>query len=332
MKFLWNLAIATVTILSRAHAFAQDTCQDGVRVEGTVIDPSGATVAGAVVTGIGDSRSVTDASGHYVFPCQPKSFTLHVHADGFAEATAQRSVAQTTALHLDIRLAVASVSADVEVTADSPVALDADRGSGTVVLDSQMIKQLADDPDDFLRQLQALASQSGGDPTSAVITIDGFQGASVMPPKASIASIRVNPDLFSAEYRWPPYGAGLIEIVTKPGASTLHGAVFFAGSAGAWNATTAFAPTSTPASKTRSVLEAVLRLRVERIRNVSIHSRCHVRALNAGDDRRVHSVLFDSENDGPKEIGGDLFVDATGHPHAQMTQRLEPFVPIGREC
>jgi hypothetical protein len=31
------------------------------------------------------------------------------------------------------------------------------------------VQQLADDPDDFLRQLQVLASEAGGDPASAII-------------------------------------------------------------------------------------------------------------------------------------------------------------------
>ncbi|MEZ2346482.1 carboxypeptidase regulatory-like domain-containing protein [Terriglobus sp. RCC_193] len=245
------MPIATIAILLATAASAQKTCADGVRVDGTVSDQSGASVVGAVITGAGGDKSVTDASGHYVLPCQPKSFVLHVQAEGFAEATVRRAVSQAGPVRLDIKLSIASVSADVQVTANDRVALDPDRGSGTVVLDSQLIKQLADDPDDFLRQLQALASESGGNPTTAVITVDGFQSATVLPPKGSIASIHVNPDLFSTEYRWPPYGRGLIEIVTKPGASSLHGATFFTGSSGSWNATTAFAPTSTPASKRR---------------------------------------------------------------------------------
>lgn len=251
MRFLWKLPVSMIPVLLTVAVSAQSACTDSVRVEGTVSDTLGGSIGGASVTGIGDSRSVTDAFGHYVLLCQPSVLTVHVQAEGFAEAILQRKVSQARTLHLDVKLSIASVATDVQVNADNPVALDPDRGSGTVVLDSQMIKQLADDPDDFLRQLQALASQSGGDPTSAVITVDGFQSATVLPPKGSIASIRVNPDLFSTEYRWPPYGAGLIEIVTKPGASSLHGATFFTGSSGSWNATTAFAPTSTPASKRR---------------------------------------------------------------------------------
>jgi hypothetical protein len=33
---------------------------------------------------------------------------------------------------------------------------------------------MADDPDDFKRQLQVLAASSGGAPGQAIITVDGF--------------------------------------------------------------------------------------------------------------------------------------------------------------
>ena len=75
---------------------------------------------------------------------------------------------------------------------------------------------MPDDPDDFLRQLQILASAAGGDPSAATIMVNGFQNGSALPPKSSIAAIRVNPDMFSSEYRWPPFSGGAIEIVTKP--------------------------------------------------------------------------------------------------------------------
>ena len=67
------------------------------------------------------------------------------------------------------------------------------QAAGTTLLGVREVQQLPDDPDDFLRELQVLA---GGDPASTVIVVDGFQNASALPPKSSIASIRINPDIF----------------------------------------------------------------------------------------------------------------------------------------
>ena len=97
----------------------------------------------------------------------------------------------------------------------------------TQTIAGDRLQQLADDPDDLLRELQQMAAQSGGNPANATIAVDGFQDSSSLPPKSSIAYIKVNPDLFSAEYREPPFGnGGRIEVYTKPGQKVYHGALF----------------------------------------------------------------------------------------------------------
>src|SRR3984885_15128378 len=112
-------------------------------------------------------------------------------------------------------------------------------------------RRYSDDPDDFRRELQALAAGGGGPSGNALVTVDGFQNSSALPAKSSIASIRVNPDLFSSEYQSPPWLGARIEITTKPGAGPWHGALFFADSAGPFNATDPLSLTATPAGKRR---------------------------------------------------------------------------------
>jgi hypothetical protein len=129
--------------------------------------------------------------------------------------------------------------------------MDADHGMGTHNLNTEQIRQLADDPDDFLRELQTLASTAGGNPMAAMIRVDGFQNDAVLPPKSSIASIRVAPDLFSAEYRFPPFDGAQIEISTKAGADRFHGALFFTGSNSVFNANDPLSVAATPAGKQR---------------------------------------------------------------------------------
>ena len=129
--------------------------------------------------------------------------------------------------------------------------LDADHGIGTHTLTQKDISELADDPDDFQRELQILAAANGGAPGAARITVDGFQNSSALPPKGSIARIVTAPDLFSAEYDTPPYAGGRVEIYTKPGASTYHGALFLTDSDSSFNATDPFSTVATPASKRR---------------------------------------------------------------------------------
>ena len=173
-----------------------------------------------------------------------------MRADGFAAATARVGKQTGGIAHVNLQLAIAKVETDVQVGADS-TAVDADHGAGTRNLNTADVQQLADDPDDLVQELQILASNEGGAPESTTFVVDGFQNPSAMPPKNSIASIRINPDPYSPEYEGPTFQGGRIEIFTKPGADKFHGAAFFTDSDGIFNATDPFSITATPAGKRR---------------------------------------------------------------------------------
>lgn len=247
----WRLATVLVGLLSPALGLTQQPCATGVRIDGSVTDSTGAVITGAQVQAADGEKTTTDTTGRFVLPCVPaSSTTVTVQAEGFAPRTARAGKPSEGIAHINLQLAIASVQTDVQVGEDA-AAMDVDHGAGTTTLATKDVQQLADDPDDFLRQLQMLASNISGASNTATITVDGFQNASALPPKSSIASIRVNPDLFSPEYKYAPYQGGLIEIFTKPGADSFHGALFFTDSDGTFNATNPFSVTATPAGKRR---------------------------------------------------------------------------------
>jgi len=248
-RWLWITVLAAVPVAPLAAA--QQTCSNGVRIEGTVTDPSGAVIPGATIRSANGAMATADATGRYVLPCvRVGSTTLTVEAQGFAVGRAKASALPGGVAHVNLRLEIAAVQTDVQV-GDDATAMDADHGASTTTLGTQDVDRLADDPDDFQRQLQALAARGGGIPGAATFTVDGFQNSSALPPKSSIASIRINPDMFSPEYERAPYLGGRIEIFTKPGTGAYHGALFFTDSDGSFNATDPFSATATPAGKRR---------------------------------------------------------------------------------
>jgi len=245
-KWICEVILTSGMVASLAHA--QQSCINGIRIEGTITDPTGAVIVGAEVRAANGQRTMTDTAGHYVLPCVPAtSTTLAAHADGFAKGIASAHARLGGTVHVNLQLAVSAVQTDVQVNGDS----DTDSGGAATTLNTKAVQGLADDPDDLLRQLQVLASDVGSDPTQAMIMVDGFQNPSALPPKNAIASIRINPDLFSAKNKWPPFFGGIIEITTKPGAGAFHGAAFFTDSDGIFNATDPFSVTATPAGRRR---------------------------------------------------------------------------------
>ena len=215
-----------------------------------VLDPTGAAVAGAEVhlQAAIPEDTTTGPRGAFALPCIGDGpYQITVRAQGFADGTIKGRGAESITVHLR----VAEVHTVVEVGQNTGVSVDTDHGAGTHALNAEDVQGMADDPDDFKRQLQVLAATSGGAPGQAIITVDGFQNNSALPPKSSISSIRVNPDMFSSEYATPPYRGGRIEIFTRPGRDSLHGALFFTDSDASVNATDPFAVTAAPASKRR---------------------------------------------------------------------------------
>jgi hypothetical protein len=236
-----------------APLHCDNTVSTNQRLEGRVLDPSGEAISGALVRSSNGQSTLTDADGRYVLACLPSGPAhLTIHAQGFANsnATAPFNPHPGPNARFDIHLAIARVDTDVEV-GDDATSMDPDHGIGTHTLTGKDIQELADDPDDFKRELQVLAAANGGAPGAATITVDGFQNGSALPPKSSIARIVTAPDMFSTEYQEAPYSGGRIEIYTKPGAKHYHGALFYTDSNGSFNANDPYSVTATPAGKRR---------------------------------------------------------------------------------
>jgi hypothetical protein len=251
-KFFAAAILAALTIPS---ASAQAPCPTlaGATLTGTVRDPTQALIPGATLT-LDNKRTTTSGSdGQFRFPCVPDG-PHHLAAD--APGFAHRDLSLTTphTAQISFLLKPEDVQTSVEVDADEVTVPSPTSTGPSQTISGTRLQSLADDPDDLLRELQQMAAAAGGSPSNASISIDGFQGSdsgTTLPPKSSIAYIKVNPDLFSSEYRNPPFGGGQVQIYTKPGQPTFHGALFLTNGSAWMNARDPFSPTSAPLGKQR---------------------------------------------------------------------------------
>ena len=229
------------------RASAQICAGSAARLSVQILDVDGAAVTGARVTLDGKPAGASDARGLFQSGCVDAGMhTISVVAEGFAMATLRVQPGSRTP---SLQLKPLTVETSVEAAQEDTVSTES--VAGTKTLEAKEVAQLADDPDEFERQLQVLAAAAGGAPGQAIIAVDGFQNGGKIPPKSAIAFIRVNPDLFSAEYERPPYQGGRVEIYTKPGQSRLHGALFTTQSGQFLNAKDPFAPTRAAIGKQR---------------------------------------------------------------------------------
>jgi hypothetical protein len=251
MKIAFAAAIAALL----PHAFAQKACTGAkdTPLTGVVRDSSLALIPGATVTLDATQSAISASDGQFRIACvAPGRHTLSIKAPGFSDETI--SINTPHAGQTTIALRPEAVITDVVVNASAtPVPTATSSGPSQTISGSQL-QSFADDPDDLLRELQQLSAAAGGSPSGATVAVDGFEngeGGTHLPPKSSIAYIKVNPDLFSAEYREPPFGGGRIEIYTKAGQSAFHGALFATNSSSWMNAHDPFSTAPTPLGKQR---------------------------------------------------------------------------------
>ncbi len=205
-------------------ASAQTTPCQGTALTGIVHDSTQALIPGALLT-VDTETASTGPDGRFRFACLLDGpHQLSVAAPGFATLTLQLPKGRIAPLDLTLQPEV--VQTDINVSADAEAPPSATSAGPSQTLSGKQLQQLADDPDDLLRELQQLASAAGGSPANTTISVDGFQGSSTLPPKASIAYIKINPDQYSAEYREPPFEGGRVEVYTRPGQKVFHGALF----------------------------------------------------------------------------------------------------------
>jgi hypothetical protein len=230
MKRLQALSALILSAVSLATPFTLRAQSAAASLRGTITDPSGATVPGALVQlrgPGGEQRKTTDAAGQYAFPVLASGkYSVRVIAKGFTVGQRQGfDIGAGTVFNYQLTIEAQSQVLNVEDEANSRTAVNTDPTSNgaALVLGQKELEALSDDPDELSQQLQAMAGPGAG-PEGGQIFIDGFTGGN-LPPKSSIREIRINSNPFSAEY--DRQGFGRIEIFTKPGTDTLHGQVFF---------------------------------------------------------------------------------------------------------
>ncbi len=230
------------------------------RLSGNVTDANGAPVPEAKVTATQTStaavaNTLTDSRGAYVFPLLPPgAYEIAVEKAAFQKQL-QRQVQLeiNSATVLPFRLAVATVSTEVQVTDEAPLLQTENGGVGTTV-DSRTIDELPLVQRDVMAVVRLVPGviakgqvgdarggrgvfnsnfSVGGGRTStnevlldgAVNTIGDFNGVAFSPPPDSVQEFRVETNSFSAEFGRT--GGGVVNIVTKSGANAFHGTTYY---------------------------------------------------------------------------------------------------------
>ena len=138
-------ALLAVLLFGATAATAQETRGS---IEGIVKDTSGAVLPGVTVEArspalVGVATATSDTNGMFRFPAlAPGVYEVTASLAGFKTAKVENiQLALGQILKLDIPMPVASVSEEIQVTAESPI-IDVKQNAATLSLPSEIIDRI----------------------------------------------------------------------------------------------------------------------------------------------------------------------------------------------
>ena len=253
MKFRSMLFCAGLTLMLAVGAHGQST--DGT-VYGSVADPSGALLAGAVVTATDVKTQVkvstkTNAHGDYQFTTlHPSNYEVSATMDGFKTET-QTGITVDANSNVDVSfmLTTGTVSDNVEVAAGTTM-VDTREAQIGETIDQQRIEELPTlnrDPYQLLQSVTGVSSFSadiligsrdganfsvnGFPTTTSSFYLDGAQnnilrngGGNKSPDIDALQEFRILTSNFDAEFGRSP--GAVVNLITKQGTASYHGDLY----------------------------------------------------------------------------------------------------------
>ena len=246
--------ILSAVILLTIMAVPLSAQVDRAVLEGTVSDPSGAAIVGALIktravdTAI-EQEQRTNSNGYYrISGLAPGRYSVTAVKDGFKTRVIDQVVLEVGETRtLDTRLEVGVVSEKVEVEASADPSNRSTAEAATVIDDKQ-IANLPNNGRDWasFTLLAPFAQDDGGGDQRTIrfagrarddnnFSFDGVDAGGIQEQaqksqtrlqisQDAIQEYRVNSALYDAEYG--TQSGGQIDVVTKSGTNDFHGSVF----------------------------------------------------------------------------------------------------------
>jgi hypothetical protein len=256
------MAVLCLPLVSRA--------QDTGYIGGTVIDKTGATIAGAEITikntaGSLTRTTVSNGDGAYVIPGLPgDTYDLTVTASGFQKFTAKKVILSVgEKARIDVSMTVGAVTQEIVVTGESVAQVETTSSEIGSTITGKQVNQLELNGRNFTQLVTltpGVVDQTGSDEGKVGIygnvsysmnggrneynnwELDGGDNMdngsnatlNVYPNLEAIAEFKVLTSNYGAQYG--RNGSGTIEVETKSGTQSFHGSAFYYGRNEVFNA------------------------------------------------------------------------------------------------
>jgi carboxypeptidase family protein len=265
---LWILVALLVTVRSNlAAAQTPDHAPDSGSpvaddrapthsMSGVLLDPSGAAIAQAQVSLIGNkgeilAQTTTDAVGSFRLEnVAPGKYTLEFHAEGFRDTRVAATVAgkRLFPLRIVMPISVETESVTVATGINVPVVTTetADNQNANAI-DRDALDRVPVFDQDYITTMSRFLDDNATGTNGVSLVVNGIEanGPGVTP--SAVQEVKINNNPYSARFSRP--GRARLEIVTKSGSPAYHGSLNFMFRDSVFDASNKFALVKPPESR-----------------------------------------------------------------------------------
>jgi hypothetical protein len=207
---------------------------DSRLISGVVLDPSGASIAGAQVIllaadGKELARTSTDKEGKFQFENMPSgTYKLDAQANGFSEKKIDIKLTAKALPALRVVLPIAGQNETVQVSgsdASPQLSADVSENQNANTLDRSALDRVPVFDQDYITMLSRFLDDSAIGTNGVSLIVNGMEANGPGVPPSAVQEVKINQNPYSARFTRP--GRARLEIITKGGTPVYHGSVNF---------------------------------------------------------------------------------------------------------
>jgi hypothetical protein len=249
-KYVFVLSIVLTSLMS-PPLWAQLPSIGSVVLSGTVVDPSGAAIAGAQVKLLQrDGKLMGEISAHNdgTFRFDKLAFgiyQLQVHAEGFRDSESTLTVDAKQREPIRILMSIATENEVVTVGASVPIVstdVDENQNANTIERNALDLVPLFDQ--DYITTMSRFLNDSDTGTNGITLVVNGIEANGPGVTASAVQQVKINQNPYSARFSRP--GRARLEIITKGGTSQYHGSLNFLFRDSIFDARNTFAPVKPP--------------------------------------------------------------------------------------
>src|SRR6202140_498346 len=225
-------------------------------ISGILLDPSGAAIANAQVTLLGNKGEVlvqttADDVGAFHFDnVAPGRYTMECSAEGFRDTRTAVTVAgkRITPIRIVMQISVETQTVTVATGVNVPmVSTETSENQNANSIDRNALDRVPVFDQDYIATMSRFLDDNATGTNGVTLVVNGIEanGPGVTP--SAVQEVKINNNPYSARFSRP--GRARLEIVTKSGSPQYHGSLNFMFRDSVFDASNAFAVVKPPESR-----------------------------------------------------------------------------------